>query len=145
MDKHGAVKIGDLEKNSETIKAVKPNFNKEIYQNAAIWEVVGELAFRGGEEGSLRSCNVGASRWEPPLEDEDSHNICQATYKGVEGAEWEKCVLQVRGDEQGSQRPSSKWKQRRGGKSEMPKTGVTRIMTNVRRPHNRGRVEPPNC
>ena len=28
MDKHEAVKIGDLEKNSEAIKVVRPKFNK---------------------------------------------------------------------------------------------------------------------
>ena len=30
MDKNDMVKIGDLEKNSEAIKVVRPNFNKEI-------------------------------------------------------------------------------------------------------------------
>ena len=36
VDNHTAVKIGDLEKNSEAIKTVKPEFNKEIYHNAAV-------------------------------------------------------------------------------------------------------------
>ena len=35
-DNREAVKIGDLEKNSEAIKVVKPKFNKEIHQNASI-------------------------------------------------------------------------------------------------------------
>ena len=30
-----------------------------------------------------------AGRWGPPPVDEDWHAVCQGTYKGVEGAEWE--------------------------------------------------------
>ena len=96
VDNNEAVKIGDLEKNSEAIKVVKPKFHKEVYPNAAVGEGVDELTLRegAGEEGTLRSfittANVGASRWWPPLVDEDWHATCQAIYNGVEGAEREK-------------------------------------------------------
>ena len=49
--------------------------------------------FQEGEAGASRSFNntasVGASRWRPPLVDEDWHAMCPATCKGVEGAQWE--------------------------------------------------------
>ena len=87
VDNHESVKIGDL---------AKPKFTKEINQNAAVQEAVGELTLREGEEGeegTLRSfidtADVEASRRGPPLVDEDWHALCEASYKGVEGAEWE--------------------------------------------------------
>ena len=93
VENHEAVKIGDLEKNSEAIKVVKPKYSKEIFQNAAIREGVDELTLREGEGGTLRSfinaATVGGSRWRLPLVDEDWHAICQTIHKGVEGAEWE--------------------------------------------------------
>ena len=55
VDNHEAVKIGDLQKHSEAIKVIKHKFNKEIYQNAAVREGVGELTLREGEEATLRS------------------------------------------------------------------------------------------
>ena len=45
------VQIGDLKSNSETIEVVTPKFNKEIYQNVAVWEV-DELTLREGEAGA---------------------------------------------------------------------------------------------
>ena len=73
---------------------VKPKFNKEIFPNAFIRKGVGELTLRTGEAGTLHTfintANVGAGRWRPPLVDEDWHAVCQAIYKGVEGAAWEK-------------------------------------------------------
>ena len=84
MDDREAVKIGELEKNSEAIKVVKPKFNKEIYQIAAVREGVNEMTLREGEEGTMRSffyqhrkCG-GASRRGPPLVDEDGEweNLC---------------------------------------------------------------------
>ena len=41
LDNHEAVKIGDLEKNSEAINVARPMFNK-IYWNAAVREGVDE-------------------------------------------------------------------------------------------------------
>ena len=35
------------------------------------------------------TATVEAGRWGPPPVDEDWHSVCQAIYKGVEGAEWE--------------------------------------------------------
>ena len=65
VENHEAVKIGDLEKNSEAIKVVKPKSSKEIFQNAAIREGVDELTLREGEGGTLRSfinaATVGAA------------------------------------------------------------------------------------
>ena len=65
------------------------------------------------EELKKARCTLSSAppRWGPPLVDEDWPAICQATYKGVEGAEWENLLQQIRGDGQGSRRPSSKWKQ----------------------------------
>ena len=37
----------------------------------------------------IKTAKVGAGRCGPPPVDEDWHAVCQATYKGVEGAEWE--------------------------------------------------------
>ena len=53
VDNHTAVKIGDLEKNSEAIKTVKPEFNKEIYQNAAVRERMDEFRLLDGEAGTF--------------------------------------------------------------------------------------------
>ena len=37
----------------------------------------------------IDATNVGDSRWEAPLVDEDWHAMCQAMCAGGEGAEWE--------------------------------------------------------
>ena len=47
VDNHEAVKIGDVEENSEAIKVVKPQFNKEIYLRPAVRKGVDELALDG--------------------------------------------------------------------------------------------------
>ena len=58
-----------------------------------------DFTLREGEEGTLRSfintATVGASRWEPPLVDEDWHAICHAIYKGVGGSGVGKVLPQV--------------------------------------------------
>ena len=102
VDNHETVKIGDEEKNS-AIKAVGPDFNQKG---------VDELTLRTGEEGTLRSfTNTAKTRtWGPPLLDEDWHAVCQAIQQGRRGTGMGELVLQVRGDEQGSQRSSPKWK-----------------------------------
>ena len=93
MDINEAAKIGDLEKNSQAIKVASPNVDKVSFPNAVIEEGVDELTLREGEEGMQRSfidtTNPGDSRWRSPLEDEDWDAVCQAIYKGVEGAERE--------------------------------------------------------
>ena len=80
---HEAVKVGVSEKDM----AVKPKFTTD-FPEAVVREVADELTLRAEEEGALRTftdtTDVGDSRWEPPLVDEDWHAICQATYKGVE-------------------------------------------------------------
>ena len=57
--------------------------------------------------GTLRSfiitANMGASRLEPPVVDEDWHTICQPIYKSVEGAEWENLYYKFVEMEQGGQ------------------------------------------
>ena len=87
-----AVKIGDLEKNSEAVK-VQAQVRQRVLPNAVIREGVGALTLREGEEGTQRSftntAKVETGRQGPPLVDEDSHTVCQAIYKGVEGAAWE--------------------------------------------------------
>ena len=89
MDNHEVVKIGDLEKNSEAIKVVGPNFDKETFPDA-VQEGVDELTLRRGEEGVLRSIinTTSGDREGPPLADEDWH-ASLPIYKGVEGAAWE--------------------------------------------------------
>ena len=77
MDKHEALRIGDLEKTQAW-----PKFTTDFLE-AVVREGADELTLR-----KLRT-NVGNSRWEPPLVDEDWHDICQAIDKGVEGSEQE--------------------------------------------------------
>ena len=55
VDNHETVKIGDLEKNLEAIKVVRPKFNQEIFPSAIIKEGVGEWMLREGSEVMLRS------------------------------------------------------------------------------------------
>ena len=71
MDIREEVKIGDLQKNSEAIKVVKPKFSKESVPNAMLREGVGRADTSSkGEEGTLRSfvdtASVEASRWQRP-------------------------------------------------------------------------------
>ena len=69
VDNHEAVKIGDL-KNSEAIEVVKSKVHKEIYQSAPV-----------RERADDNTADVGASRWKPPLVDEDWHTVCPAIYE----------------------------------------------------------------
>ena len=89
VDNHEAARVGDLEKNMESRKVVKPKFMTDCPE-AVVREGADELTLRAGEEGALRTfidpTNVGDKRWRPPLVDEDWHAICQAIDKGVEGA-----------------------------------------------------------
>ena len=99
-----AVKIGDLEKNSEAIKVVRPKFNKEVLTGAIIRERVGDLTLRTGRAGMLgtfiNTIRVEVGRWGPPVVDEGWHAVCQAICMGVEGVG--ELVPHVCGDEQGS-------------------------------------------
>ena len=83
--------------------------------DAAVQEGVDELTCPEREEGALRSfintTKVEAGRWGPPHVEEGWHAGCQAMYKGVGGGGMGELVPQSRGDEQGSQRSSSKRKQ----------------------------------
>ena len=72
-DTHEAVKIGDLEKNPEAIKVVKPKFNQEIFPNAIIREALGDLTLRVGEAGTLPV-------WET---DDRSHSLWTTTARGL--------------------------------------------------------------
>ena len=72
---HEAVKIGDLDGNSEEIKVIRPNLKIETFPNAAIREEVDDQTLRAKEVGilhtSLNSTKVGDSRWRPSLPDDD--------------------------------------------------------------------------
>ena len=60
----------------------------------------------------FNTTNVAHSRRGPLVE--DWRAICQAIHRGVEGAEWENLYhkfVEMNKEVQGSQRPSSKWKQ----------------------------------
>ena len=93
VDNPAAVKVGDVEKNMDSRKVVKPKFTTE-FPEAVVREGAVELTLRADEEGAVRTfidtTNVGdKKRWGSPLVDEDWHAICQAIYGGVEVAEWE--------------------------------------------------------
>ena len=104
--------------------------------DAAVQEGVDELTCREGEEGTLRSfistAKVEADRWGPEPVEEDWRTAYQAIYKGVGCGGMGKLVPQVRGDEQGSGRSSSKRKQQgeeRFSRRRTPKTEMTRATT----------------
>ena len=86
---HEASKIGDLEKNLESLSVVKPKFTTD-FREAVVREGADELTLRKEEEGMLRTfidtTNVGDSGWRPPFMDEDWDATCQVIYNGVEGA-----------------------------------------------------------
>ena len=93
---HEPLKIGDLEKNT-----------REDLPDPAVWEGVGEMTLR--EEGVVRffinATKVEADRWGRGLARSlPSHR------QGRRGSGMGELVLQVRGDEPGSQRSSPKWK-----------------------------------
>ena len=97
VDKNEVVKIGDLEKNSEAIKVVRPNFNKEIFPDATIRAGVGELTLRTGEAGTLRTL-MGSHR--------SLTRLARSLPCQLQGRRWSgmrEVVLQVCGGEQGSQ------------------------------------------
>ena len=85
-------KVGELDKNVESRKVVKPEFAADFLE-AVVREGRDVLTLRADEEGALRTLidttNVGDIRWRPPLVDEDRHAICQAIFHGVEGSEWD--------------------------------------------------------
>ena len=58
------MKIGELEKNSETIKVVRPHFNRAIFPDATNREGVDALTtLRAGEAGMLRTPSSTPPRW----------------------------------------------------------------------------------
>ena len=91
-----------LEKNSEANTVARPKFDTESFPNAVVPEGVDDLILREGEEciGQMgMSTFCGRTQ----------HAICQAVCKDGEGPP----VRGDRGDEHGSQRSSSMWKQSR--------------------------------
>ena len=88
-DTHEAVEVGDVETTMELRPVVKPKFT-----------AADELTLRRKEEGMLRTSidttNEGDNRWAPPLVDEDWYAICQAIFKGVEGANGIPCTTSTR-------------------------------------------------
>ena len=67
VDKYAAVKIGDVEKETRSKKAAKPDFTTD-YPGAVIREGAHELTLRAHEEGVLRTLidtsNVRSKRWD---------------------------------------------------------------------------------
>ena len=82
VDNHEAVKIGELQKNVEAIKVVRPMFNRMISPTDA-------SSGRGTVAHLHRHSQCGACGWGQQVADEDWHAICQAICRGIEGAEWE--------------------------------------------------------
>ena len=110
----------------------RPKFNKEIFPNAFIRKGVANWTLRTGEAGNAAHLHQHPQMWEPddggtPLVDEDWHAVCQAIYKGVEGAAWEKlcCKFVEMNKEVNVRSPGGS----RGAKINWrtPKTEVTRI------------------
>ena len=90
VDNHEAVSGEEL--GGDQGGQVKPKFNKEVYQNAAVREGWTRQRFKKvklAHRSFNNTASVGASRWGPPLVDEDWHAMCPAICKGVEGAQWE--------------------------------------------------------
>ena len=73
VDNHAAVKIGDLEKEMGSKKAVNPKFTTD-FPGAVVREGADELTLCAHVEEVVRTC-VGNRRWEPPHVDEDWHAI----------------------------------------------------------------------
>ena len=96
VDNHEPVKVGDLEKVTESRPVVKPKFTKDFLETVVR---EGALTLLADEEGALRTfidtTKVGDKRWGPPLVDEDWHAICQAI-RG-RGSGMEDHVLQLPG------------------------------------------------
>ena len=92
VNNHGAVKVGDLHRETSSKKVVKPKFTAD-FPGAVVREGADELTLRAHEEGVLRTfidtSNVGDQRWVPPSVDADWHAFCQAIFQRVEGPEWE--------------------------------------------------------
>ncbi len=80
VDNRKAVKTDELEKHSEAMKVVRLNLNRATFPDATIREGVDEWTVRAGMLRTL-----------PPV-DEDWLAICEAIYRGVEGAEYLKFV-----------------------------------------------------
>ena len=93
VDKHEAVQVGDLERNVESRPAVEAEVHGR-FSCSVVREGAEELTLRREKESALRtsidSTDVGDSKREPPLVNEDWHAMCQATFQGVEGPEWDR-------------------------------------------------------
>ena len=85
IDNHEAVKMGNLEKTSESLSLNKPKFTTAFLE-AVVRDGAHELTLRRGQEGTQRTFNRTTKRWRPPLGDEDIwHATCHAIFKGIEG------------------------------------------------------------
>ena len=110
------MKIGDLEKNSDTIKVVGANFNEERFTDAAFRVGVGDLKFGEGEEGMQRSfintATVEAGRWETTTCGRRLARKLPSHRQGRrERAERENSYRQFEEMTKGSRCPTSEWKE----------------------------------
>ena len=89
VDNQEAVKIGDLEQNTEPIKVARPKLNKKIFPKAAVREVDELTPWEGQARCSPATPQMWRQRMGPPLVDADWHAACQAIDKVDEGTECE--------------------------------------------------------
>ena len=105
VDNQEAVKIGELERNSEAIKLARPKFNKAIFQDATIREGVDDLALRTGESGMLRTF-IDTSNVLDGGDHRRWTKMCTNLPGLLQGRRGSgELVLQVCGHEPGGQRP----------------------------------------
>ena len=108
-DNHEAVKIGDLEKNSEAIEVVKSKFNKKIYQSAAVREGADELTLREGDALLHQHRQCGSQQMEATAGGRRLARNLSSHPRKRRGSGMGELVLQVCGDEQGCQCSKPKW------------------------------------
>ena len=82
VDNQEAMKIGDLEKNSEAIKVVRPKRNLLDPRRRGRTDAATGRGRNAAHLHQHRQCGVG--RWRQPLVDEDWHAVCQATKASME-------------------------------------------------------------
>ena len=104
------ISAGELERNTEVIKVVRPRFNKEIFPDATIREGVNRRFERENQE-----CHVPSSM--PPLWRTVDWSHLPWTRTGTKcvgpsrGSGVGVFVVQVCGDEQGVEHPQPRWMQ----------------------------------
>ena len=92
VDNRSAPEVGHLKEGTRPFEVRRPEL-EEGCPEVSIREGPGELTLRTEEVGSKKACinvdHIVENRSGPPLVDTDWHAFCLATYKGVEGRDWE--------------------------------------------------------